>query len=189
MSSCFQRVHTPFSSQGGGGSDVLSVSLSVTGKCAFLKVPNGGSQLGARPCVVVVTSRAVLVQVAARIWASLIRKTLFATHGCPDVPEFPHRLAQFDALGPSKVHTRTHHTRLISSGWARFVAGVQMMKLQSSAEGESTVTEETEHRPCSHTVVHARDVCFAQTDGRAAFFISENLRLLSMSHSDRDRWP
>ena len=48
-------------------SDVLSIGLSSV---FFLKVPNGGSQIGVQPCVAVVTSRTVLVQVAARIWAS-----------------------------------------------------------------------------------------------------------------------
>jgi hypothetical protein len=85
----------------------------------------------------------------------MIRKTLFTTtHGCPDVPEFPHCLAQFDALGLSKVPTRTHHTRFTSLGWARVCGWGANDETTSTVEGESTVTEEIEHRRFSHSSPH-----------------------------------
>lgn len=91
----------------------------------------------------VVTSRAVLVRVAARIWAFTIRKNFNYDHpmGCPDVPEFPLITAwpvRRLGLAP-KAHTRTHHTRFTSFGWARVCGWSAKMMKNQLVEGERKV--------------------------------------------------
>ena len=111
----------------------LPPSSGTSDVCPFcLKAPNAGAprfifswarRRWAHVCMCVVTSRAVPVRVAAKLWGVTIRKTLITTHGCPDVPEFPHCLARFYALRLPKVTTRAHHTRFTAVAGPGFAAG------------------------------------------------------------------
>lgn len=84
-------------------------------------------------CFVVVTSRAVLVRVAAS-----------------QDPNFPHCLASSTPWDRLKVLTRTHHTRFTSLAGPGFVAGGANDETTSTVEGESIVTEERRNTGFPH---------------------------------------
>jgi hypothetical protein len=121
----------------GRGSDVLSVSLS-----SVLKVPKDGSQL--RVGHVSLSSHLEQYPYKSQPGSGLHdKKNSNYDHPWPSgrtrIPSLP---GQFDALDRSKVHTRTHHTRFTSLGWASVCGWGANDETTSTDEGESTVTGE-----------------------------------------------
>ena len=155
------RAHTPLSSfPREGGSDVRLLCSVKCQRC-FLKVPNDGSHLGVGPCVAVVTSRAVLVRVAARIWAFTIRKNFNYDHPWA-VRTYPNSLitawpVRRLGLAP-KAPTRTHHTRFTSLAGPGFVAGVQNDEKINQLRVKGKYLHGDGKSPVSQ-LSHARDVC------------------------------